>query len=109
MVRSNQYKPTPKPTEELHSWIKYYWNLGYSEKAIVEHVMDHFDKSEYGFSISSLRRVRSELGLKGAHQQQASFDTIRSIVQAIRKHFPTMGARQMVTVFRQDHQLKVLE
>ncbi|KAG6875146.1 hypothetical protein C0993_010596, partial [Termitomyces sp. T159_Od127] len=100
------------PTEELHGWIKYYWNLGYSERIIVEHVMDHFDKSKYGFSklsVSSLRRVRSELGLKGTRQQHASSDTIGPFVQAIRKCFPTMGARQMVTVLRQDYKIKVAE
>lgn len=38
-----------EPKEEFHYWIKYYWTLGMNEKKIVDHVLDHFDRSKYGF------------------------------------------------------------
>ncbi|KAF8056048.1 hypothetical protein FPV67DRAFT_1566782 [Lyophyllum atratum] len=108
MPKPNQHKPIP-PEEELHKWVRYYWRLGLSEKKIVEHVLDHFDKAQYGFSITSLRRLRTKLGLKGARQQTTSFEDIKPLVDKIRTRFPTMGARGMVTLLRQDYELKVPE
>ena len=35
--------------EDLHPWVEYYWRLGFSDKDIVGHVLDHFDKSQFGF------------------------------------------------------------
>ncbi|KAG6818632.1 hypothetical protein H0H93_003299 [Arthromyces matolae] len=104
-ISTSLFPVRPKPTESLHSWIVYYWNRGFSEKEIVDHVMDHFDKS----NVTSLRRLREALNLKGARQEAADFDKIAPIVTAVRKRFPTMGARQMVNVFRQDYQMKVTE
>jgi hypothetical protein len=45
---TNSLLPLIAPEDELHEWVKYYWHLGFSDKNIVEHVLDHFDKSEYG-------------------------------------------------------------
>ncbi|KAI9445613.1 hypothetical protein F5148DRAFT_1254841, partial [Russula earlei] len=73
------------PDEDLHPLVEYYWHLGFSDQSVVAHVLDHFDKSQYGFS----------------------FETIAPFVQEIRERFPTMGARQMVTTLRQDYSLKV--
>ncbi|KAI9452828.1 hypothetical protein F5148DRAFT_1330590 [Russula earlei] len=75
------------PDEDLHPLVEYYWRLGFSDQSVVAHVLDHFDKSQYGFS----------------------FETIAPFVQEIRERFPTMGARQMVTTLRQDYSLKVPE
>ncbi|KAF8232648.1 hypothetical protein L208DRAFT_1271005, partial [Tricholoma matsutake] len=97
------------PEDELHPSVEYYWHLGFSDKVIVEHVLDHFDKSKYGFSLKSLGRVRASLGLKGTRQQKAAFETISPFIQEICAHFPTMGAHQMVTTLHQDYFLKVSE
>lgn len=35
--------------EDLHPWVECYWRLGFSDKDIVGHVLDHFDKSQFGF------------------------------------------------------------
>ena len=87
------------PEDELHSWVKYYWHLGFSDKDIVEHVLDHFDKSKYGlryvichsvltasltrYSVRSLSRICTSLGLRGTRQQKASFEMISPFVQKI--------------------------
>jgi hypothetical protein len=60
-------------------------------------------------SISSVQRIRKKLGLKGTRQQGVEVETIVPLIQEIRSRFPTMGARAMVTVLRQDHDIKVPE
>lgn len=118
-----------EPKEDLQRLVKYYWILGMNEKKIVDHVLDHFDRSKYGFrcadsstihlinqylffvwlSTRSLSRVCKDMGLKGTRQQKACFDDIKPFVAEIRARFPTMGARQMVTLLRQDYSMKVSE
>lgn len=34
--------------EDLWPIIKYYWSLGFNDKDIAHHAIDHFDQSEYG-------------------------------------------------------------
>jgi len=80
-----------------------------AEEKIIKHVLDHVDKTRLGFSVSSLRRVRIKIGLKGTRQQDASYEDIRPFVQEIRARFPTMGARQMVTLLHQNYLMKVPE
>ncbi|KAF5377194.1 hypothetical protein D9615_006459 [Tricholomella constricta] len=60
-------------------------------------------------SVSSLKRVRAKLGLVGTRKRNASFEEIAPFLLEIRERFPTMGARQMVTVLRHDYELKVPE
>ncbi|KAF5377829.1 hypothetical protein D9615_006831 [Tricholomella constricta] len=114
MPRTNQYKPihllfrsselsTASPEEDLYHWVRRYWGFGLSDKKIVEHTLEHFDKEKYGF------RVRAKLGLLGTRKRNASFEEITPFLLEIRERFPTMGARQMVTVLRLDYELKVPE
>jgi hypothetical protein len=48
------------PDEDLHPWVEYYWRLGFSDKDIVEHVLDHFDKSQFGFRYLELYMFNME-------------------------------------------------
>lgn len=36
------------PRDELERWVKYYWHLGFSDPKIADHVLDHFDREEFG-------------------------------------------------------------
>jgi hypothetical protein len=60
-------------------------------------------------SQKSVQRIRKDLGLKGTVQQAATFETITEIYKVIRARFPTMGARRMVTVIRQEYSIRVSE
>ena len=60
-------------------------------------------------SVRSVHRIRKKLGLKGARQQGVELETISPLIREIRSRFPTMGARAMVTILRQDHDIKVPE
>jgi hypothetical protein len=60
-------------------------------------------------SAKSIQRLRKKLGLKGVRQQAATFDSIAPFYEEIRERFPTMGARTMVSVLRQDYGIKVGE
>lgn len=60
-------------------------------------------------SAKSVQRLRKKLGLKGTIQQAASFEMVLDIYKVLRGRFPTMGARRMVTVIRQDYSIKVSE
>lgn len=60
-------------------------------------------------SAKTVQRVRGELGLKGTIQQAATFEMIKPIYDAIRPRFPKMGARQFVSLLRQDYKIKVPE
>ncbi|KAG6808192.1 hypothetical protein H0H92_005087, partial [Tricholoma furcatifolium] len=91
------------PEDDLKERVSYYWRLGMDDKAIVEHVLRHFDQEKFGL------RIRDKLGLKGTRQRGATIEDIAPYVQDIRSRFPTMGARQMVNVLRQDHLIKVPE
>ncbi|KAM6490176.1 hypothetical protein JOM56_014368, partial [Amanita muscaria] len=106
--RRNQYHPLP-PQKELDRWIRYYWNLGFTDPKIADHTMDHFDREKYGCSAKSVQRRRKDLGLKGTIQQAASFDTLEEIYKILRTRFPGMGARRMVTTIRKDYLIKVSE
>jgi hypothetical protein len=37
-----------RPASELYRWIHYYWHLGFSDKEIASHVLDHFDREKFG-------------------------------------------------------------
>ena len=37
------------PADELNQLVTYYWELGYPDTKIVDHVLDHFDNTQYGF------------------------------------------------------------
>ncbi|KAE9383395.1 hypothetical protein BT96DRAFT_1009240 [Gymnopus androsaceus JB14] len=108
-LKGNQHLPRPQPEDELHQWIHYYWHLGFNDKKIAEHVLDHFNKQEYGLSAKTVQRIRKELNLLGTRQQQASFETVMPYFTELRRLYPNMGARAMVTVLRQEYNLKVPE
>ncbi|KAG6806700.1 hypothetical protein H0H92_010325, partial [Tricholoma furcatifolium] len=97
------------PEDDLKERVSYYWRLEMDDKAIVEHVLRHFDREKFGMSVRSSSRIRDKLGLKGTRQRGATIEDIAPYVQDIRSRFPTMGARQMVNVLRQDHLIKVPE
>ena len=60
-------------------------------------------------SAKSIQRRRKALGLQGTIQQAASFDTLEQIYNVVRPRFPSVGARRMVTMIRQDYSIKVSE
>jgi hypothetical protein len=49
------------------------------------------------------------LDLKGTIQQAATFETITEIYKVLRGRFPTMGARRMVALIRQQYSIRVPE
>ncbi|GLB40063.1 hypothetical protein LshimejAT787_0705730 [Lyophyllum shimeji] len=106
--RGGRHKPIP-PKDQLNPWIAYYWHLGFSDPKIADHALDHFDRNNHGLSQKTVQRIRKEMGLKGTIQQAATFETITEIYKILRARFPTMGARRMVTVIRQDYSIRVSE
>ncbi|KAJ4464609.1 hypothetical protein C8J55DRAFT_566711 [Lentinula edodes] len=107
--KKNQYLPLPQPRSDLLRWVHYYWHLGFSDKDIANHVMDHFNREEYGISYKSVQRMRNDLQLLGTRQRKASFETIMPYFLELRGLYPNMGARAMVTVLRQEYGIKVPE
>ncbi|KAM6489501.1 hypothetical protein JOM56_015058 [Amanita muscaria] len=105
---ANQHKPLPPRLESDH-WIVYYWHLGFPDAKIADHTLDHFDRKVFGLSAKSVQRIRGQLDLKGTIKQAATFETLKDIYQVLRARFPTMGARKMVFVIRQDYSIKVSE
>ncbi|KAH7870716.1 uncharacterized protein C8R40DRAFT_1056282, partial [Lentinula edodes] len=97
------------PRSDLLRWVHYYWHLGFSDKDIANHVMDHFNREEYGISYKSVQRIRNDLQLLGTRQRKASFETIMPYFLELRELYPNMGARAMVTVLRQEYGIKVPE
>ena len=120
------------PRCDLESWVSYYWHLGFPDTKIADHALDHFDRNLYGLryfcqayiqklkknwfwfnlnhcSQKSVQRIKKDLGLKGIIQQAATFETIEEIYKVLRARFPTMGARRIVTVIRQEYSLRVSE
>ena len=116
------------PRKELEHWISYYWHLGFPDPKIADHALDHFNRNIYGLrycvfsflnsknvpydwncSQKSVQRVRKQLGLKGAIQEAATFETIAEIYKVLRARFPAMGARRMVTVIQHDYSICVSE
>ncbi|KAJ7265657.1 hypothetical protein C8J57DRAFT_1620708 [Mycena rebaudengoi] len=106
--KPNQHLPTP-PDEDLLPLIRYYWILGLTDQGITDHCMHHFDSKQFGLSVWTVKRRRTDLNLRGTRQQAATWEEIEPIYQQIRARFPTMGARQMVNAIRQDHGIKVSE
>src|SRR6266545_2751686 len=60
-------------------------------------------------SRSSLRRKREKWGMLNTRQQKHTFETIAPFIKETKDHFPNMGAHQLVTILRQNYQLKVSE
>ncbi|KAJ7576955.1 hypothetical protein C8J56DRAFT_1114407 [Mycena floridula] len=110
MPKANQHLPLP-PAEPLNYWIGVYWKLGFNDKAIASHIMDHFDKSQYGIGYKSVQRRRNELGLLGTRQlgKQLTAEQLMPLYEEIRRRYPAMGARGMVTQLRLHYDLKVPE
>lgn len=54
-------------------------------------------------SVASLKRKRREWGLHSTRQQKHSIESINAAIQDIRSRFPSMGARSIVNVLRQDY------
>ncbi|KAJ7347697.1 hypothetical protein DFH08DRAFT_808478 [Mycena albidolilacea] len=106
--RSNQHLPCPDE-EDLVPLVEYYWQLGFNDTGIATHCLDHFERDKFRLSAKSIQRLRKKLGLKGARQQAATFDSITPFYEEIRERFPTMGARMMVSLLRQDYGIKVGE
>lgn len=98
----NQYKPLP-PDDVLRPWVEYYWQLGLNDNNVVDNVRDHIDAEIHGFSVASLKRKRREWGLHSTRQQKHSIESINAAIQDIRSRFPSMGARSIVNVLRQDY------
>ncbi|KAJ3804862.1 hypothetical protein F5876DRAFT_70281 [Lentinula aff. lateritia] len=84
-------------------------NPGFSDKDIANHVMDHFNREEYGISYKSVQRMRNDLQLLGTRQRKASFETIMPYFLELHELYPNMGAHAMVTVLRQEYGIKVPE
>jgi len=82
-----------------------------------KHVLDHFNKSAYGFRYEHFGfgdwqcKITAESLQKdwavGTWQQKSTFETIGPFLQEIWVRYPTMGACQMVTTLQQDYSLKV--
>ena len=36
------------PRDELEHWVDYYWRLGFSDPKVADHVLDHFNRDEFG-------------------------------------------------------------
>ncbi|KAL4269040.1 hypothetical protein AB1N83_001842 [Pleurotus pulmonarius] len=106
--KRNQHKPIPSE-DDLWPIVKYYWSLGFNDKDIAQHSIDHFDQSEYGLSDTSVKRLRKRWGLKGTRQQKHTFETLAPFIQEIRARFPSMGARSMVSALRLDYGVKAAE
>ncbi|KAJ7718872.1 hypothetical protein DFH07DRAFT_872378 [Mycena maculata] len=100
---------TTADEEDLRPLIEYYWRLGFNDPMIATHCLDHFNRTSYGLSAKTVQRQRKELQLSGVRQQQATFESITPFYQDIRERFPTMGARNMVSLLRQDYSIKVSE
>ncbi|KAK6991985.1 hypothetical protein R3P38DRAFT_3409105 [Favolaschia claudopus] len=99
----------PTDEEELIPLVEYYWKLGFNDPDIASHCLDHFERGQYGLSAKTIQRLRKKLDLKGTRQQAATSETIMPFFLEIRERFPTMGARAMVSLLRQDYGIKISE
>ncbi|KAJ7573049.1 hypothetical protein C8J56DRAFT_527864 [Mycena floridula] len=110
MARGNQHLPIP-PAEGLDHWIQVYWKLGFNDKLIASHVIDHFDKNLYGISAKTVSRRHTNLGLLGTRQRSKVFslEELMPLYEEIRRRYPAMGGRGMVTQLRLHYDLKVSE
>ncbi|KAJ7455486.1 hypothetical protein FB451DRAFT_1342284 [Mycena latifolia] len=102
--RKNQHLPAP-PDDQLLPWIQFYWNLKISDTKMSQQIMDHFDR-DHKYTV---KRRRESIGLLSARKRAATWEEIAPFYEVIRKKFPNMGARGMVTVLRQEHKIKVPE
>ncbi|KAH9924596.1 hypothetical protein B0H21DRAFT_781416 [Amylocystis lapponica] len=104
----NQYKSLP-PADLIRPYAEQYWNMGLNDQQIVDQLQDHFDPETYTLGLKSFKRLRKTWGLTSTRQQKHNHETIGPAVHEIRTKFPTMGARQMVGVLRQNYKIKASE
>ncbi|CAK5267931.1 unnamed protein product [Mycena citricolor] len=97
------------PDDELLPLIELYWSFGFSDPVIAHHCMDHFDRDVYGLSKTTVKRRRVRLKLKGTRKEAMTWERLQPIYTKIRARFPSMGARAMVILIRQQNKIKVSE
>ncbi|KAH9948917.1 hypothetical protein B0H21DRAFT_707499 [Amylocystis lapponica] len=105
----NQYKSLLAPADLIRPYAEQYWNMGLNDQQIVDQLQDHFDPETYTLGLKSFKRLRKTWGLTSTRQQKHNHETIGPAVHEIRTKFPTMGARQMVGVLRQNYKIKASE
>ncbi|KAI0712154.1 hypothetical protein C8Q76DRAFT_621798 [Earliella scabrosa] len=102
--RSNQHKPLP-PASLLYPRIRYYFALGLTDAKIAENTLRHFDSSQYGLSDTSVKRIRTKLGLKKTRQQGHTIDSIHTQMMEIKKRFPTAGFNEIAKKLRLNYNI----
>ncbi|KAH9924836.1 hypothetical protein B0H21DRAFT_712436 [Amylocystis lapponica] len=103
------YKSLLAPADLIRPYAEQYWNMGLNDQQIVDQLQDHFDPETYTLGLKSFKRLRKTWGLTSTRQQKHNHETIGPAVHEIRTKFPTMGARQMVGVLRQNYKIKASE
>ncbi|KAF8814863.1 hypothetical protein BYT27DRAFT_7219729 [Phlegmacium glaucopus] len=108
--RSNQHLSLP-PDDELFPVVLYYWGLGLNDKKIVEHALDHFDRSLCGLSRSSIKRKREKWGMLGTRQPKHTFETIEPFVKEIKDAFHpwVLASWQMVLAYLNSTEREAVE
>ncbi|KAF7326235.1 hypothetical protein MKEN_00476200 [Mycena kentingensis (nom. inval.)] len=104
------------PQEWLHNKIAEYWDMGKTDIAMCKLIQaDIASEEEFagkGYTMSGISRTRKNLQLLGPRQAKAAglHDQIPVILEGIRSGaFPVMGARDMVSFLRQEHNIKISE
>ncbi|KAG6907734.1 hypothetical protein DXG01_007592 [Tephrocybe rancida] len=80
------------PDDKLKDILTSYYNLGMSDKKIVEHCLDHFDKDIYGLSVKTVKRRRKKWGLLSTRQQRHTQEELMNLITEVRQLYPLRGA-----------------
>ncbi|KAJ7300659.1 hypothetical protein DFH08DRAFT_919235 [Mycena albidolilacea] len=104
----NQHKPLP-PEDEIRVPLEEYFDLDLTDQQIADHLKSHYDTSQYGCSVHSVRKLLREWGLKKTRQQKHTPETITSMVLDIKKKFPQCGILAIRKNLRQEFKVRASE
>ncbi|KAG1738475.1 hypothetical protein EDB19DRAFT_1982912 [Suillus lakei] len=90
----NQWKPTP-PLDIIQPHILRLWKARQTDKQIVAELQKHFDTQRYGLGLTKFLKVREGMGLRRAHQQHHTVETIHEAMGDLRLTYPNAGAREV--------------
>ncbi|KAJ7201712.1 hypothetical protein GGX14DRAFT_571355 [Mycena pura] len=108
---------TLPPEEWLDPEAIKLWEAGKTDVALSKIIVEmiaanpEFVGKNHSMSESGIKRARKRLGLQGPCQARASgaHDSIPDLIRGLRPAYPTMGARDMVVLLRQEHHIKISE
>jgi hypothetical protein len=95
------------PEEDLKELLIFYFGFALNDKDIVAKCLSHFDTTQYGLSVASVKKLRKKWNLQSTRQQGHTIDSISAAVSEIRERFPSRGNENIRKTLLKEYDMRV--